>query len=1106
LANSLQTRFDLLGDQKDLDEAVEILQQKLALSVPSHPTHGTSLNNLAVAVFKRFKLYGDSKDIDQAIKLLGEVLEIYDPLHPERAPFLTNLGAAFQLRFLERGQSEDINTAVKLHREALALCAPTHPDYPSSLFALATALQEKFDHQGDANDIDEAIEQHTEVLAFYPFPHPQRDGSLNNLGLAIYNRFKQRGDPNDINKAVELHREALALRQPPHQDHTSSLTNLALAVQARFKQQENSHDIDEAIELCRESLSLCHPSHVHCWTSLNSLTVALRTRFEKQGDAKDINEAIELGREALVLRAWPHPDHGRSLNNLAIAMQTRFERQGDLRDIDKAIELHRQALSVWKLSHPSYSASLNNLAAAVQTRYEQEGDPKDIDEAIDLHRKALSLPPSTHMDHSMSLNNLANALQMRFEQWGDSNDIEEAIRLHKEALTLCPQSHADHPQYLNNLALAMRTRFKWKGHLKDINDSVELHRQALSLCSPTHPDRGRYLLNLAAVVETRFEQKNDPKDSDEAIELYSEALALLPSPSRDHDQAATYPSSPPLVQFRHAYSWAKMAMKHSHVSSLTAYRTAIELLPQLAGLHLDVHSRQEVLSNITGFGINLASEAASCAVMLGQYNTAVEFLDAGCSVFWSQALNLRPSLEGLAVVRPDLSEKLTEISRQLEQISFRNTSRNTFTDTHDKIISMEFTGRRSRQLNDDWEQILKSIRMLPEFKDFMQPKRISGLQQAAISGPIVILTTSHSACHALIVTLNNEVQCIKLPNLTLHLVMTLAKISRALSNSDLNSDIFMPQARSELLGRLFGQREGSHEMNSDDLFQLLLGYLWENVVKPVFDFLKLKARNPLLGPFAFLPIHAAGSYSADDTDCVSDYVVSSYTPTITALLNPPVQTTALFAMTTVIQPQAPDCRPLPGARTELAKIRTRVPNQWLRALGDTTPATVETALVHLRQSSIVHFACHGVQDLKEPLDSGLILTDGRLRVSEIMRRPEGDHILDTKKFMSLAFLSACETAKGDEAVSDEAMHLAATLLFSGFRGVVATMWTMNDLDGPKIADTFYGHLFKDCDPNFNPPNPPDLTQAAKALHLAVQKLRKEPDISFHRWVPYVHYG
>lgn len=36
-------------------------------------------------------------------------------------------------------------------------------------------------------------------------------------------------------------------------------------------------------------------------------------------------------------------------------------------------------------------------------------------------------------------------------------------------------------------------------------------------------------------------------------------------------------------------------------------------------------------------------------------------------------------------------------------------------------------------------------------------------------------------------------------------------------------------------------------------------------------------------------------------------------------------------------------------------------------------------------------------------------------------------------------------------------------------------------------------------------NAPDITQAARALHLAVAKLRSE-GVSFARWVPFIHLG
>jgi hypothetical protein len=58
------------------------------------------------------------------------------------------------------------------------------------------------------------------------------------------------------------------------------------------------------------------------------------------------------------------------------------------------------------------------------------------------------------------------------------------------------------------------------------------------------------------------------------------------------------------------------------------------------------------------------------------------------------------------------------------------------------------------------------------------------------------------------------------------------------------------------------------------------------------------------GPFTFLPIHAAGMYNDGEPQCVSDYVVSSYTPTISALLSD-VPVSDPFKMMVVIEPNTP---------------------------------------------------------------------------------------------------------------------------------------------------------------------------------------------------------
>jgi hypothetical protein len=98
-------------------------------------------------------------------------------------------------------------------------------------------------------------------------------------------------------------------------------------------------------------------------------------------------------------------------------------------------------------------------------------------------------------------------------------------------------------------------------------------------------------------------------------------------------------------------------------------------------------------------------------------------------------------------------------------------------------------------------------------------------------------------------------------------------------------------------------------------------------------------------------------------------------------------------------------------------------------LGSTT---IEGTSAVMQETNMVHLACHGIQDLEDATQSGFCLGDGRLTIAKLIELKLDDAFL--------AFLSACETAKGDKEQPDQAMHLAAAMLFSGFKSVIATMW------------------------------------------------------------------
>jgi CHAT domain-containing protein len=181
-----------------------------------------------------------------------------------------------------------------------------------------------------------------------------------------------------------------------------------------------------------------------------------------------------------------------------------------------------------------------------------------------------------------------------------------------------------------------------------------------------------------------------------------------------------------------------------------------------------------------------------------------------------------------------------------------------------------------------------------------------------------------------------------------------------------------------------------------------------------------------------LPLHAAGIYSGNDQVSCADYFVGSYTPSIAALLHAqqsskPVRRaeadTLLVAVSRPFQG-----RPLPMANKE-ASIVQRLVSPSAKVV---QASSCGEMLDRIRLATIVHLACHGTQNPANALESSFHLEDGLLPVSKLMK-------LELPSAF-LAVLSACETAKGDTAQPDQAIHLAAAMLFAGFKSVVATMW------------------------------------------------------------------
>ncbi|KAG8725592.1 hypothetical protein FRC11_001799 [Ceratobasidium sp. 423] len=445
---------------------------------------------------------------------------------------------------------------------------------------------------------------------------------------------------------------------------------------------------------------------------------------------------------------------------------------------------------------------------------------------------------------------------------------------------------------------------------------------------------------------------------------------------------------------------------------------------------------------------------------------------------------LRSPLDQLHDSHPTLAIRVQTIADQLHHAGSESRESQALSSGS---LTPEQVAQQHRQLAKEYDELISQARTMPGFEDFLQSMKANRLVKAAQNGPIVVINCHQNRCDALVISPGQDtIDHVPLPNFSgENAQYTRLEMEKSVRNRQ-------PRERGT-------NRRPVLESTID--FGTVLATIWYDVVKPILDVLGYTVNDPKhnlphitwcpTSALSFLPLHAAGDYDRPRSRAF-DYVISSYTPTLTALLNTsPSLVSCNTKVLAIGQPKTPGHTPLPGTAKELAHLKSHTLDgvEYMQLVGD--QATTTAVLDAMEQCDWVHLACHAHQNVDDPTMSGFFLHDDTLDLSSINRR--------WFKNKGLAYLSACQTANGDKNLPDEAVHLASGMLMAGYSSVIATMWSVVDEDAPIVADRVYGRLMKDRKLGNG--------EAGKALHYAVAELREMVGVeNFERWVPYIHIG
>jgi hypothetical protein len=375
---------------------------------------------------------------------------------------------------------------------------------------------------------------------------------------------------------------------------------------------------------------------------------------------------------------------------------------------------------------------LNNLDSSFLRRFEHSRDLVDIDRAVSAHKQAVHLTPDGHAEEPCHLNSLGSSLTCRFECSRDLIDIDRAVSVHERAVHLTPDGHVDKPCRLNNLGNSFLVRFNHSEELVDIDKAISAHERAVHLTPNSHADKPCRLINLGNPFLCRSKLSGDLVDRSTAIAHFR--------------CAASCSTGPPSIRFHAVLQWARLASTWQISSALQGYTVAFDLLPQVTWMGQTILARH---SELTSMG-NIASEAAATAISAEQYDTALEWLEQGRSIVWSQLLDLRTPVDAIREKESGLADDLVRVSQALEHAGNRDTGTQDLSPRSNQNLSMEQVAQGHRRLAEEWERLVERARAIPGFEDFLRPKKLVQLRSAAKAGPVVVVNAHKQCCDALV--------------------------------------------------------------------------------------------------------------------------------------------------------------------------------------------------------------------------------------------------------------------------------------------------------------------------------------------------------------------
>ena len=886
---------------------------------------------------------------------------------------------------------------------------------------------------------------------------------------------------------------------------------LNVAASTEFRRGLPIELLDEVVECLRDAVKVCRPDSYRVFVALAE---QLHVRFSKTHSLDDYEEAMTILENVLDTNRFEGCPDSIRCSASTLAARLAFFRYAYFTNpeyAEVAISRIRAELSSTSIDESLRFRFSEMLSVLIDGRFRDYSLPESLEEANCNNSQVLGLLSSQTIENSGVLLTEIDDVQNTYSM----TVLQRKIRYLEELLSNTPPGTVRHTKCLTQLANGYKSKFHRTNDTSDINESIKYARLSIDVTHADDPWRINPFCTLHEILLLAFEKSGKISYLDESItvgygilELGSHQYCHFPAVQRlvsslldreklcgrteDRHEAIRLmslvindPHAGEPDRFTLSCRWAILARNIGNPTTLTAYKCAMSLMQSSLSFAPTVSVQHARLVAMGEDCQTMPLDYASYQIKLGQFEEAVETLEQGRALLWSEMRGLRAPVFQLIEEDPPLAKRFADINQELETMTISVTPSSRPEIEHGVHQSKDGTdpfGRlviKRKKLVDERDSLISQIQSRPGLEGFLGAPSFDTLRSAASHGPVIII--NHCEWRSdIIILFHNSLPC-SIPT-------TETFFTRA---NDLRDELVKARKR------------GLESVEYQKALSSVLKGLYELVGEPVIKRLRLLGVPEQsrvwwcpTSVFCSLPLHAMGPIpSINGRDrYFSDLYIPSYTPSLSALIESRQVGPQMPKMPSLLLVAQPGDL-LPGVKGEIKEIQRALKTRVAVTALVSAEATPSSVLEGLRGSQFAHFACHGVLQTGKPFDASFKLHRGsRLTLLDIVRSRLPD--------AEFAFLSCCHAAEiTEDSVADESLHLTAAMQYCGFRSVVGTMWDMADVDGRDLAKTFYKSLFSGRDSGV-----PYYERSAEALRDATQKLRAKRGVKLERWVNFVHYG